>query len=135
MLYRRFPVAAAVVTLMMLLPGSAIASPSTAQGRFECPASEICLFDRYGGTGDRFTINILWQGGANLEPSGWDNRTTSIRNNEQRPLRLLDGKYHDCVILATIQPGEAKAILGVWADNKTDLVDWTDSSTICDPIE
>jgi hypothetical protein len=56
-----------------------------------------------------------------------------VRNNEKYPLTLIDGEYHDCVVLDTIQPGESKTLSGD-ADNKTDLVDWTSSSTVCEPL-
>jgi hypothetical protein len=134
MLRRNAAMAGAVVPLMLALTGSAIAGPASAEQAFECDASRICLYDLGGGTGEKKTINIMWQGGFTLESSGWANRTTSVRNNEQYTLTLLDGRdYHDCVILDTVAPGESKT-LSAAADNKTDIVDWSSGPDSCDPL-
>jgi hypothetical protein len=131
MLSRNVAMAGAVVALMLALPGSAMAGSARAEQVFECDASRICLYDLAGGTGDKKTINVMWEGGFALESSGWANRTTSVRNNEEYTLTLLDGKYGDCVVLDTVAPGESKT-LSPAADNKTDLVDWTHGNDSCD---
>jgi hypothetical protein len=133
-LRKKVAMGAGVATLMLVLPGAAIAAPAAGeQEGFECEASRICLYDLGGGTGDEKIIDIMWEGGFKLESSGWSNRTTSVRNNEKYTLTLLDGEYHDCVILDTVAPGESKTLPAA-ADNKTDLVDWSAGPESCDPL-
>lgn len=126
---------AAVAPLALLLPEPIVTgSGSISQAAFDCPHSVICLYDLASGVGEPFTINIQWQGGYVLAPKGWDNRVSSVRNNEQYTLRLLDGEYHDCTVVATVAPGKSKTLSGN-SDNKTDLVDWSGKDdSICDPL-
>ena len=126
-------VTAGAASLMLVLQGSAMAGPASSEQAFECDASRICLYDLADGGGERKTIDIQWEGGFNLAPSGWANRTTSIRNNEKYTLTLLDGEYHDCVILDTVEPGESKTLPAA-LDNRTDVVDWSSGSDSCDPL-
>ena len=64
LLRRTVAMAGAAATLILILPGSAIAGSASAQQAFDCDASRICLYD-LGGTGDRKIINIMWEGGFN----------------------------------------------------------------------
>lgn len=132
MVRRTAAVTAGAASLMLLLPGSAMAGPASSEQAFECDAARICLYDLGDGAGEKKTINIEWEGGFKLAPSGWANRTTSVQNNEEYTLTLLDGEYHDCVILDTVEPGESKT-LPASADDRTDLVDWSSGPGSCDP--
>jgi len=112
---------------VLALAGSLLGStPALAQEPFECPDKRICLFDSDDGLGESKVIQIQWEGGFSLWSSGWADRVSSIANNVQYPVKLLDGGEEECkTIIATIEPGSSVAV-PVEADNRTDVVYWSE---------
>jgi hypothetical protein len=115
-----------VVGGAVALCGSLLGStPAAAQEPFECPDDRICLWDRADGLGESKIIEIMWEGGYNLTASGWANRASSMKNNVQYPVKLIDGTFDTCwTILDTIPPGGWGTIPA--ADNKVDIVYWSE---------
>lgn len=90
---------------------------------FECPEKEICTYENADGTAESFLVDIQWEGGFKLAPSGWDNRASAVHNNSDYTKWLYSTTPgEECWILRdTIGPHEKRAVASE-ADKNFDLV-------------
>lgn len=119
----RRTVAVAAGTVLGIAGAMLGTSTAAAAEPYECPDTLICIFENADGTGASFPVEIRWEGGFKLAPSGWDNRASSVYNNSDYTHWLYSTTPSgECWILRdTIGPHEKRAVASE-ADKNFDLV-------------